>query len=275
MKLLILLIWIICLISVTAFPSEAQELQNLLLQWLNSLKIEPGVTAELKAFRYRDTPLSPEYLEALPLQLRRRVISRAEEQIGRFLDDRCKPSVKVSFMKSGFAVQNLNIPQGRTEEEFEKGFLRVEVVACFPEARLSVDEVLQMYTSPEFRMDVSSTIKGIEDVQGRSCVETKGVTAILRPTLYCNHIEEFHQSGIASQHSQVVANPEPKAYQNVYFKESLKTFVELSEGLAFYYINYSRSNKLGTLKRGFGQNAIIRSQKSAIEELRKRIREEE
>ena len=59
------------------------------------------------------------------------------------------------------------------------------------------------------------------------------------------------ENGVTAEHSQVVSNPGGEDFQTVYFKESLKVFISVPDGLALYYINYTRSAKLGSLKKKF------------------------
>ena len=125
------------------------------------------------------------------------------------------------------------------------------------------------YVDPEFRMTVSSRIKHIWSEGGDSCIETKGFRPFLESTLVCNGIDEFHGGAIAAQHSQVVSNPGGDDHQDVYFKESLKTFVEIPGGIALHYINYTRTVKLGGLRKRIGRGKIAGSQEKAVDGLRK------
>ena len=78
-----------------------------------------------------------------------------------------------------------------------------------------------------------------------------------------------------AQHSQVVSNGGDEDYQRVYFKESLKSFVAVSGGLALYYINYTRSTDIGRFGKYIARGKIEGAQEDAIEELMRRLEAKE
>jgi hypothetical protein len=53
--------------------------------------------------------------------------------------------------------------------------------------------------------------------------------------------------------------------------ESLKTFVRLPDGLAFHYVNYSRTVGMGGIQRRVSRGKIEDSYKRAVEELGRRL----
>jgi hypothetical protein len=65
----------------------------------------------------------------------------------------------------------------------------------------------------------------------------------------------------------VVFNEGRSPYQEVYFKESLKTFVKVPGGLALHYINFTRAQSLGRIERWVGTGQIEDSQKENVKEL--------
>jgi hypothetical protein len=252
---------------------SAQEWADAFRRQTEHIEIDAGVVAEILRFDEKGHSLPDEYAAALAQWLREISFSKSASQLEIFQEGICEEVIEVDFLKDGLQLQDFPLPLGDAEKEFQKGFLRVEVVYCFPDITRSAKDALMLYTSAEFRLSVSSTLKRIDENQGVSCVETKGIPAILSATLYCNRVQNFFAEGMAIQHSQVIENPEPDEYQNVYFKESLKSFVEFpGGGLGFHYINYSRSDKMGALKRGLGKNSIVSSQKKALEKLRERLR---
>ena len=95
--------------------------------------------------------------------------------------------------------------------------------------------------------------------------------ALLDPTMACNRIDRFFQGTVAAEHSQVVRNRGDNSYQDVFFKESLKTFVVTPGGVALHYINYSRSVRLGRLQRAIGGGRIEGSQENNARVLAERI----
>ncbi len=254
--------------------SYAQDWTSTFRRQTEALEIDPGVLTEIQLFDEKDHSLSVEYAAALARQLRDIAFSQTASRLKTFQEGPCVDAVEVDFLKAGLKLKDFPIELGPAEKDFEKGFIRVEAVACFPDITQGAAEALELYTSPEFRMSTSSTVKRVDEDQGASCVETKGIPVILKATLYCNRVQNFFADGMAVQHSQVTSNPEPGKFQNVFFKESLKSFVELpGGGLGFYYINYSRSDRIGSLKRSLGKNSVITSQKKALEKLRQRLKE--
>ena len=259
-------------LCVLAVSVSAQEWANTFRRQAEHLEIEAGVLAEILRFDEEGHSLLDKYASALAQRLREISFSESASQLETFQEGVCEEAVEVDFLKDGLKLADFPIPLGVAEEEFEKGFMRVEVVFCFPDIERSAKDALMLYTSPEFRLSSSSTLKRINEEQGVSCVETRGIPAILKATLYCNSVHNFFAEGMAVQHSQVIDNPKPEKYQNIYFKESLKSFVELpGGGLGFHYINYSRSDRVRGLKRSLGKNSVIGSQKKALEKLRQRL----
>jgi hypothetical protein len=94
----------------------------------------------------------------------------------------------------------------------------------------------------------------------------------VEPTRVCNRIQDFREDGVAAQHSQVVFNQGVKPYEDVYFKESLKTFVRIPGGMALHYINFARAGNLGRVERWVGPGQIEGSQKGNAEELQRWLR---
>jgi hypothetical protein len=153
-------------------------------------------------------------------------------------------------------------------------WVRAEVVACFQGDLTDPEEVLDIYTSPEFRMATETRIRSIDEDEGESCVATRGVPGLLAPSRACNRIERYSGGRIAAEHSQVISNPGAEAggVQEVYFKESLKTFVVIPGGMALHYVNISRTADLGRLGRWVGARSIREGEERKSEGLRARLR---
>ncbi len=76
---------------------------------------------------------------------------------------------------------------------------------------------------------------------------------------------------MAAEHSQVVWNEGQDPYQDVYFKESVKTFVRIPGGLALHYLNYSRTTNMGRMQRWVGTGSIEGSQEDSAELMAQRL----
>ncbi len=149
--------------------------------------------------------------------------------------------------------------------------IRTEMVACLETDRTDPQEVLEMYVSRDFRMAAESRIVDMWVDEEGGCMETKGVLSLVEPTRICNRIDGFRGEGVAAEHSQVVFNEGQKPYEEVYFKESLKTFLKTPGGMALHYINYTRAGNLGRVKRWAGPGKIRGSQENVVKELQRRL----
>ena len=240
----------------TSVTEQRASIAQRLWSWLGDLEHDPRVAGEIARFEHDDRSPSPEYARALPRAVRDLVVEAAVTRVTQLQDGTCEAFVDSDFLRAGFATADLE----DAEDRFEGGFIRTEMVACFVTSITEPDTVLDLYTSSDFRREVESRIERIWVEDGLSCVETGGMWALLDPTLACNRIDRLSVVGLAAEHSQVVRNEGVEPYQDVFFKESLKTFVRIPGGMAYHYINYSRSVRLGRLKRAIGGGRIRGSQ---------------
>jgi hypothetical protein len=239
--------------------------------WGDSLELYDGVVEQIERYSAENHDLGRAYAEALAADVRRLVFGDAALAMKGLPTVPGEPVVEVEYLEPGFAVADGNEPDAKHQREFEEGFIRIESLAFIEAEGVTPAQALALFTSPRFRMDVSHRIERIWEEGGLSCIEVGGVTAIMAPTQACNRTEELVEAGLAAQHSQVVANPGGDDFQTVYFKESLKSFVAVEGGLAYHYINYTRTVKLGALKRTFGRGRIEASEKDKIRELQRRL----
>ncbi len=218
-------------------------------------------------------PLSRDQVQAFALAVRSRVISSAADQVTQLLTGECRPFIHVSIGESESLLPGgIQAEDDKAWKKFEGSLIRTEMVACLQTDVTDPEAVLQIYISPEFRMSAESRITDMwEDPEG-ACMETKGVLSLVDPTRVCNRIQDFRAEGVAAQHSQVVFNEGRKPYQDVYFKESLKTFVRIQGGMALHYINYARAGGLGRVERWVGPGQIRGSQEGNVEELQRWLR---
>ncbi len=236
-------------------------------EWLRGLEIDARVPTEIRGYEREGTAAEPEYADAAAEGLRRRLILDAKTALRRELPEGGE-LIDVSFPGVGVAVGTSDGFDERTREEFEESIVRIEVLAFLPGAVMLPRDALREYTSPDFRKKASSRIERIEDREGLNCVETRGVGGgLVDPMHSCSLVTELHLPELSSQHSQTVSNLDPDQFQAVYFKESLKTFVTVPEGLLFHYINYSRTAGLGSVSKFIGKRKIRGSQETALREL--------
>jgi hypothetical protein len=268
---------LIALTAQTGVSSESPavgDFVKLISDWGGELELDERVIGQIDRYSREEDDLGDTYPKALAAALRRLVLRDAAQALKKVPFVGGDPSVEVTFLESGFAGDNGETPNEKHRREFEEGFVRIDVLATFAVEGVTPEEALRAYTGKEFRMKTSSRIKRIWSDDDLSCVEVKGVKGLLSPTLACNRIDELIRPELATQHSQAVSNPGDDDYHTVYFKESLKTFVEVPGGLALHYINYTRAVKLGSVRRTFGGGIIEDSEEAKIRELQRRLSNE-
>jgi hypothetical protein len=247
--------------------SNVGDASAMIHRWGRELDIDERVLAEMHRYADEEGEFGEGYARALTASVRRLILEGAASQLVALSKGQCNPFVEVTYEEPGFAAEDGQPPDRKPEQKFEAGFIRTELLACLKAEDIVPEDALRTYTDPEFRMKVSSRIKRIWLEGNESCIETKGLRPFLSSTLVCNRINEYRSSGLASQHSQVVSNPGGDDHQDVYFKESLKTFVRIPGGMALHYINYTRTVRLRGLKKRIGRKKVIESQQDAVREL--------
>lgn len=243
-----------------------------LAEWGSSLELDPRISREI--LRFEDgTGLTPAQAQSFARAVRSRVFSAAAERVSELLAGACTPFIDVTMGEPDLHMAGeFTGAERKGWERFEKSVIRTEMVACLETDVTDPAEVLEIYVSPDFRMAAESRIINMWDDQEGACMETKGVLSLVEPTRVCNRIQDFRSGTVAAQHSQVIFNEGKKPFEDVYFKESLKTFVKIPGGVALYYINYARAGNLGRLERWAGPGQIRGSQEGNVAELEKRLR---
>ena len=235
-------------------------------RWLAALSLDARIAGEMGRFTHDDLELSAGYRSARVASMRKLVTVEVDQAVAALLLGPCEPSVEVTY-----PWQNDNDQDVEAEKEFSKSFIRTEMFACFETSQADPTAALEIYTSSDFRKEVSSRIEGLWAEGDLSCVESGGIRALLSPTKSCNSITRFFQSGMAAEHSQVVWNEGRDPYQDVYYKESVKTFVQIPGGLALHYLNYSRTTNMGRMQRWMGTGSIEDSQKDSAKLMAQRL----
>ena len=251
----------------TVVEISAQEgLSTDLGRWLATLPLDARIAEEMGRFAHDETELSEGYRSAMVASMRELIIMEADQAVAALLLGPCEPSVEVTYPRKSGANR-----EEKAEEEFEKSFIRTEMFACFEGSLEASAAALEIYADGEFRKEASSRIEEVWAEGDLSCVESGGITALLSPTKSCNSIRRFSESGMAAEHSQVVWNEGQDPYQDVYFKESVKTFVQIPDGLALHYLNYSRTTNMGRMQRWFGMGSIEDSQRDSAKLMAQRL----
>ncbi len=246
--------------------SAQEELSTDLGRWLATLPLDARIADEMGRFTHDGTELSEGYRSAMVASMRELIMMEADRAVAALLLGPCEPSVEVTYPRKDDNDQEIE-----AEKEFEKSFIRTEMFACFETSLEDPTAALEIYTDGEFRKEASSRIEEVWAEGDLSCVETDGIAALLSPTKSCNSIRRFSESRMAAEHSQVVWNEGQDPYQDVYFKESVKTFVQVPGGLALHYLNYSRTTNMGRMQRWFGTGRIEDSQRDSAKLMAQRL----
>jgi hypothetical protein len=245
---------------------------SMVTAWVDSLPFDDRVIDGIELYaNEKRSEFDEGYASGLAAGIRRLIGADAERQLGRLSEGIRCPIIEVSILDPGFASIGGKPPDNKTERDFERSFVRTEVLVFFEHEAMSPGTALDLCTDEEFRKTVSSRIERIWNEGEEVCIEVGGVKILLNPLKYCDRIEELQQKDVSLQHAQTVRNEGDGGYQAVYFKESLKTFVRLPDGLAFHYINYSRTVGMGGIKRRVARGKIEDSEKKAVEELGRRL----
>ena len=248
--------------------------------WVDTLPIDKRVTDGIELFAHAQRSAFDEgYASRLAAGIRGLIAADAGAALKRIFEGERHTSIQVAILKPGFAFGGGKAPGdvpgvapgNATERDFEESFVRIEVVAFFERETASPAAALDLYTNEEFRRTVSSRIRRIWNEGGEICYQVGGVTLMVHPVDYCDRIEDLRLEEISSQHAQTVRNAGGKGNQAVYFKESLKTFRRLPDGLAFHYVSYSRTVGAGGIRGRLARVEIEDSEKKALEELGRRL----
>lgn len=228
--------------------------------WVDSLEIDPRILQGLERFTDDEGDWPEETAERLAHTFRLRVRDDVGRAVTRIENGELEPWVKVDYLSPEDFAKGREETSDKRGKKFEEGVIRTEQLAFFPGETTAPARALELFVDPGFRMQTSSRIETIYAEDDLSCIKTKGMWGLLDPTWTCNRIQILSADGVAAEHSQVVVNPGDDDFQTVYFKESLKVFISTPDGLALYYINYTRSAKLGSLKKKLGRGKIKDSQ---------------
>jgi hypothetical protein len=240
--------------------------------WVNSLPFDNRAIEGIELYAdEKRSEFDEGYAPRLAAGIRRLIASDAGRQLTLLSEGTRRPFIEVSILDPGFASVEGKPPDNKTERDFEKSFIRTEVLAFFKNETTSPRTALEIYTDKEFRRAVSPRVERIWNEGEEACFEVGGVKLLLDPLKYCDRIEELHQEDLSIQHAQTVRNEGDGGHQTVFFKESLKTFVRLPEGLALHYIGYSRTVNMGGIQGKFAPGMIEGSERKAVEELVRRF----
>jgi hypothetical protein len=246
--------------------SAQQELSTDVGRWLVTLPLSSEIADEMGRYTHDEIPLSEGYRSAMAASMRELIMREADQAVATLLLGPCEESVEVTYPRRDDNDQDV-----KAEKEFSKSFIRTEMFACFETTLDDPTAALETYTAGEFRKEASSRVKEVWAQGELSCVETDGIRALLSPTKSCNSTKRFSEGRIAAEHSQVVWNEGQDPYQDVFYKESVKTFVRVPGGLALHYLNYSRTTNMGRAQRWFGTGSIEDSQRDSAELMAERL----
>lgn len=245
--------------------ARAQDPGVTVKAWLDSLPIDPGVLDELQAYSEQEGEWPADSASRLAHALRERVKADVARAMQRMATGQIADEVRVNYLSPVDFAQGRAQTRDERGRDFEDGVIRTEQFHVYEDVRTPPTVALARFTDPGFRKQTSSRIESIDENDGLSCIRTKGMWGLLDPTWTCNQITLLETDIVSVEHSQVVSNPGDDEFQTIYFKESVKAFVATRRGLVLYYINYTRSSKLGSLKKKLGRGKIEDSQRERAE----------
>lgn len=267
----LIVVWVAAPVGFQA-SSQVGAGQATVAAWLDSLPVDERAIDAIALFaREKRSEFDDGYAGRLAAGIRRLVGADVERQLGRLSEGVRTPFIDVTILDPGFASVGGKPDDSKTAREFEKSFVRIEVLAFFKNDTTPPRTALGMYTDPDFRKTVSSRLKSVWNEGEEVCVEMSSVKLVLDPVKCCDRVAELHLDDISLQHAQTVRNTGGGGYQAVFFKESLKTFVRLPDGLAFHYVNYTRTVGMGGIKGKVGRGKIEESERKAVEEIGRRL----
>jgi hypothetical protein len=246
-----------------ALPARAD-----VVVWLDSLEVDPGVNQQLERFENHEGDWPDDTPDRLIDAFRQRIHDDVTRALARIAAGDHSEFVSVNFLSPRDFAQGGNETGDKRGRKFEEGVIRTEQLAFYPGIARSPGEALGIFVDPEFRRATTSRIEALEEDGDLSCLRTGGITGLMSPTWACNRVTYFDTPTVAAEHSQVVSNPGDEDFQTIYFKESVKVFVATADGLALFYINYTRGAKLGSLKKKLGRGRIEDSQRERADALR-------
>lgn len=218
--------------------------------FVSSLPTYPGVDAEIA--RFEDGRLEPEYRRAFAEIARLRVAAEVERLVDAMVRDGCRAEVAVDFPGEHFSGRP---DPSSAEKDFEDSIVFTRSSACYS-TEISPEELLRIYSSREVRMAAQSRMEDVYQEDGLTCYAVGGVPLLLSPTRSCNEVRGTATERFAIDHSQTVRS-EAEGHQPVYFKESVKVAVRLSDGsVGLVHVTLTRSTGLGGLEKRLGRGKI-------------------
>jgi hypothetical protein len=261
-RLVLLVSPVVLLLMGSKTAHEVQRAQ--VRQWCETLATDEGVAGEVRKYIRDKREFSDEYALELAAGVRSLIFDAADICLRDVGSGNYESFVDVEFPDPGFAAGRSEDDVEKLGRRFEKGFVRTEFLAFVEADGVTSKDAMRVYTSKDFRLKTSSRTRRIWDEDGVRCVEARK-KAFVPPMMSCNRIEELHGDGFSAQHSQVVSNPGGSGFQTIYYKESLKTFIEVPGGIVVHYINYSRSKKVNSFTKGIARKKLVTAQEEAVE----------
>lgn len=260
--------WTVLLLILLTSPANAD-----VVSWIDSLAIDPAVITELQSFSHDEGEWPQDTPQRLSTAFRTRVHDDVARGMRQIANGELEPYVRVNYLSTEDFAHGREETKDKRGRKFEEGVIRTEQLAFFPGETTPPTEALAIFVDPGFRKQTSSRIEELVEEGDESCLRTSGLWGLLDPTWACNRLTYFGTDEVAAEHSQVISNPGGDDFQMIYFKESVKIFVATEDGLALFYINYTRSAKLGSLKKKMGRGKIEDSQRERAAALGERLRE--
>lgn len=229
-------------------------------------QIKPGVYSELKKFTFGQQSLPPEYIQSFPGVIHKLILD--EEKKYQALSQatgasHCQQKIKTDY------VRNISASQNAIIQNFEAGFIKIEVTLCFENA--DADNLLSILLDPEFQKTAVSTIQDSYR-SGKLICEKTDAFSIGRSHYCYAPITQFTPEYSSFFHFNVWNDPSPVFDAPVYFREIFASTKKQGTITRLHMLTYVRGPALNFVQKAFAKGAIEKEQKSVYEQLKKRIK---
>lgn len=145
-----------------------------------------------------------------------------------------------------------------TEATFVSSLILVESSYCLPNVQL--DHAYKTFMSPDFREDVMPQVIKFTNNNHISCVQSEGITGLLKPSQYCSKDHVLHLENAILLRSSLKTVEQGSAFQPLYIREDVMLFVQMQDGVGVYRGSFTRSDELGSTGKYILRSTVESSQ---------------
>ncbi len=217
-----------------------------------AVEIPSGVYLGISQYSSQSQHLPDDYIRQIPQTIHNLLIA-SENIFANQTTNSCVDKTDVQYVNQFQATNNPVV------NDFESGFLRIEVARCF--ANTTAAKVLSVMQSPEFKKKAFSTVTSIVANGANATCETASAP-MLGASHYC--YKDFLDQANTDYLQLFTFNDwfeyTPQFQVSVYFRESLLTAKQLATRVQLHSVTYGRGPKLTAIQRLFAKSFIAKSQ---------------